>query len=253
MTAEPTTSPTPTPRPFGADPLYLPALGEPRATDAETRTLQVTITTRARDREGDVVEPRGLDFDAFLQNPVVLWAHDLTRAPIGRVRAVEVRDDRVDATVQFADTAMGREIHGLYAERYLNAWSIGFLPREWSVLEDTDGAGSQGFHITAAEVVELSAVPVPANPEALTHALREGALALSPRVRKALGMPAPGGDDPTPTVLPDAAPTVPTRPATRRGIRLPLTRAVRLAEAAALACMRRELDRAVAAARGRLA
>ncbi|MFH0911723.1 MAG: HK97 family phage prohead protease [Planctomycetota bacterium] len=170
---------------FGPGRLYLSALSEPTEANATERILGVTITTRERDREGDVVEPSGLDFSHFLQNPVVLWAHDLASAPIGRVLSIRILDERADAVVQFADTEAGRETYRLYAGRYLNAWSIGFIPKEWGRLPE-DAEGRRGYHITAAEVVELSAVPVPANPHALTRDLKSGRLSLSPSLERDL-------------------------------------------------------------------
>jgi HK97 family phage prohead protease len=227
---------------------YLPALSEPTRILAEERIIEVTITTRARDREGDVVEPGGLDFTAYLQNPVVLWAHDLTSAPVGRVRAITVCDDRVDATVQFAQTRMGREIFTLYAERYLNAWSIGFLPRRWAPLraETADDRAPRGMHILEAEVVELSAVPVPANPEALTRALAQGEVAMSAPVRRCVFSEAEGS---TP---PDAAATSPGRAPVRQGVTLPIGDLAAAARQRAVRLLREELVRAAAVARGGL-
>lgn len=146
------------------------AVGFPVSVDPAGRTMEVTISTPSRDRQGDVVEPRGLDFKNFLKNPVVLWAHDSSRPPVGKVLAVEVNGEGVRAKVEFAETEFASEVFELYAGGFLHAWSIGFIPLRWERLSDEDG--SAGFHIHEAEVVELSAVPVPANPEALTHALK---------------------------------------------------------------------------------
>jgi len=142
------------------------AASAPASADPGTRTLEVVFTTSTPDREGDVVEPLGLDFSAYLKNPVVLWAHDQSRPPVGRVRSVAVSETEVSAVVEFAAGALAEELFSLYAEGFLNAWSIGFLPGE-SVPSDTGGV-----RILAAEVVEISAVPVPSNPEALTKGMK---------------------------------------------------------------------------------
>jgi len=223
----------------GAERLYLPARSEPKRVDEEERVLDVTITTRERDREGDIVEPSGLDFGNFLENPVVLWAHDTAHPPIGRVRSITVLDDRVDAKVQFADTEQGRECFALYRDRYLNAWSIGFLPRAWTPLAPSREDPRRGFHITSAEVVELSGVPVPANPRALTRDIESGTLTLSKRMQKALDLPA---RQPEPK-------RTPPKPHLKN---IPLRDAVDMARTCARRMMRAELARAVAAARGKL-
>ncbi len=161
-----------TPSETPAPPTRAPALGRPASIDRETRTLSVTLSTATRDRQGDIVASEGLDFANYLKNPVVLWAHDLTAPPVGRVLDLEVTPTTVTATVQFAETEFAREVFELYAGGFLNAWSIGFIPRRWERLAAEDGDNrTGGFHVLEAEVVEVSAVPVPANPETLTREL----------------------------------------------------------------------------------
>jgi len=160
----------------------------PASVDYKARTIQVVMTSRVLDREGDVVEPKGLDFANFLKNPVVLWAHDMGRPPIGKVLQVEGKDSDAGATVQFADSAFAKEIFELYAGGFMRAWSIGFIPKKWQRIEKKAESGERelvGFHVQEAEVVELSAVPVPANPEALAKAMKKG-IALSEEVRQEL-------------------------------------------------------------------
>lgn len=136
--------------------------------DTPSRTLEVVISTSTRDRQGDVIESAGLDFTNFLRNPVVLWAHDQERPPVARVLGVQRTGDEVRARVEFADTPFAKEVFSLYSAGFLRAWSIGFLPVRWRQLPVSQGGGR---YVESAEVVELSAVPVPANPEALTKAL----------------------------------------------------------------------------------
>jgi len=165
-------------------------MGTPESIDMKERTMKVVMTTRAMDRDGDIVEPKGLDFQAFMENNVVLWAHNKQVLPIGNVIALSVREDRVEATVKFANTTFGKEVFKLYADGVLKAWSIGFLPTKRKFLEDDedeeeakkrieDGIlreyhSRPRFHILEAEVVELSAVPVGSNRESLSKALDDG-------------------------------------------------------------------------------
>ena len=148
------------------------------------RGLRVTISTRRQDRHGDILEPGGAQVAAFLKNPVVLWAHEHRSLPIGRVKTLTREGEALKAEVVFAETPFAQEVHGLYASGFLKAWSVGFLPLEWEVLEDGEGR-FEGYHIRSWELVELSAVPVPANAEALTEALVKG-LVGEPALRKSL-------------------------------------------------------------------
>lgn len=149
-------------------PTRTPASAVTSSINAEEKTLEIVISTKKQDRQGDIVEPAGLNFTEYLKNPVVLWAHDMSQPPVGKIIGIKRDDNQVTATVKFAETEFSNEVFNLYSDGYLNAWSVGFIPKKWTRLPKKDGAGA---HITEAEVVEVSAVPVPANPEALTKAL----------------------------------------------------------------------------------
>lgn len=198
-------------------PTRTPVFGKALSADPSTRTLRIIVSTPARDRQGDIVEPAGLDFRAFLDNPVVLWAHDLTRPPIGRILDIDVGTTAVTATVQFAETPFAREVFDLYAEGFLRAWSVGFLPLEWERLDEEDG---RGFRILAAEVVEVSAVPVPANPETLTRTVAQVRHA---DLRKAILAASEEEGTPSAAAQPENAPAgaKPDTPTATRGAAVP--------------------------------
>ena len=177
-----TTAPTladPEPEPGNAD------------TDAETDTtaprpiLTAVLTVRDIDRQGDLVEPEGLDFSNYFRNPVVLWAHDQSLPPVGRVLGLDRSADWVKGDVEFADTPFARELHGLYGAGFLRGWSLGFVARRWEPMPGAALDGEGGMRVWEAEVVEVSAVPVPANPAALTAALaRTKSAELRERLKK---------------------------------------------------------------------
>ncbi|HWH71125.1 MAG TPA: HK97 family phage prohead protease, partial [Candidatus Sulfotelmatobacter sp.] len=64
--------------------------------------------------------------------------------------------------------------YGLYAGGFLRAVSVGFVPLRWEV-----GAADAAFRrrYLEQELLEVSAVAIPANPEALALGLRSGAIA----------------------------------------------------------------------------
>lgn len=131
--------------------------------DEKTMTMEVVMTTTAKDRQGDRVSARGLNFDNYMKNPVVLWNHDQKQKPIGKVLAIRRENDKVMAKVQFNETDMGKDVFKLYRDGFLKGWSIGFISKNAS-------SNGEGDDIFESEMVELSAVNVPANPEALTRA-----------------------------------------------------------------------------------
>ena len=160
----------------------------------EDRPLTVVASEESEDRLGDVVRADGWDLRAYRRNPVFLWAHDYTRTPIGRSSWVAVEERRLTATLEFAPTAFAREVETLYRQRFLRAVSVGFRARAFAFRKGKDGA-AQGIEYKEQELLELSAVPVPANPHALAKALDGGLSA--PRLRPlfALDMP-PAPADP---------------------------------------------------------
>ena len=163
---------------------YLPCVGKATGDPADG-ALRVIISTRARDRHGDILEPAGVDTTAFRRNPVVLWAHRYDALPIGRAPRVQADESAVTAEVVFDSRPFAQEVLRLYREGFLAGWSVGFLPREWEVINNEDGRFG-GYHVARWELVELSAVPVPANPDALTRELADGQI-IAPALRKAIG------------------------------------------------------------------
>lgn len=146
----------------------------------DARPLTVVASDESVDRYGDVVRQDGWDLRAYRRNPVFLWAHDYTRTPIGRSDWVGVDGTRLLATVSFAPTPFAQEVETLYRQRYLRAVSVGFRARAFAFRKNAEGK-PEGIEYTAQELVEVSAVPVPANPQALARAL-DGAIE-APRLR----------------------------------------------------------------------
>lgn len=143
-----------------------------KAADEASRILRVRITDATVDRYRDVVDPKGGDFKNFKKNPVVPWAHDYWGMPIARDTGLEVEDDAVYGNPQFPEA----ELHGfadtvyrMALAGYLNAASIGFMPKEWTYDEDR-----RGYNIQRWELWEYSIVPIPANPSCLIEARAAG-------------------------------------------------------------------------------
>ena len=146
------------------------AMGKAMTIDRDKRMLTAMITTRGVDRDGDIVEPEGLDFTNFNKNPVVLWAHNSSNPPIAKVEKTYVSPQGVLADIIFAETAFAKDIFSLYADGFLNAWSIGFAAIKGHSDPRLDEDGRvQGYNFRKTEMLELSAVPLPANPDALTR------------------------------------------------------------------------------------
>lgn len=111
----------------------------------------------------------------FMDNPVFLWAHDYYLPPIGSILKLEIRNDGLYFKAKFAGTAFAQELRLLYQEGHLRAFSIGFItkasrtPDENEIKEFGDSLRRM---ITELELLEISAVPVPANPKSLATSVK---------------------------------------------------------------------------------
>lgn len=131
------------------------------ASDSDTGTFEVVITTENLDRYQEVIKLDGWELEHFRNNPVVLWGHNHNQ-PVGVATSIEITDGRMVARGKFAPTAFAQEIRALYDAGIIKATSVGFIEKE-----------REGNLITKAELLEFSFVSVPANPYALSLALEK--------------------------------------------------------------------------------
>lgn len=125
-------------------------------------TFHAVFSTDSVDRHGDVVmqEP---DLRAFRKNPVFLDSHnyDSIEHIIGGVQKIKARKEEgfMDGDIAFfTDNPKGLLARKGVEQGFINATSIGFIPTDF---DERTGA------ITKWELLEISLVSVPANPEAL--------------------------------------------------------------------------------------
>ncbi len=134
----------------------------------------VTIAANNRARATPELDLRGLRFDNYRRNPVVMWAHDAVGRspsgglPIGRTLSIgRATDGGIVAEFEFLDDDP-------FAQRIRNAWDKGFLQAasiSWLPLESRPAANG-GLRDIRSELLEWSIVPVPADPDALRESHR---------------------------------------------------------------------------------
>ena len=133
--------------------------------------MTFVISSEEVDRHGDVVVTQGWRLQAYLRNPVFLWAHDYSRPVIGRALSVWTEPGQLLARMEFAPTDFAREVAALYRSGYQQGVSVGFKPLRYEERRDNRTGAFLGIRFLEQELLEVSAVPVPAN----RHALRRGA------------------------------------------------------------------------------
>jgi HK97 family phage major capsid protein/HK97 family phage prohead protease len=143
---------------------------EVKALNEETRELTGIASTVRPDRMDDVVEPKGAEFKLPLP---FLWQHNHDE-PIGHVTSATVKAGSIEVKVKLARV----DEPGKLRDRLDEAWqsiksglvrglSIGFRS-----IESTDIDGSWGRRFLKWEMLELSAVTVPANADCTIQTIK---------------------------------------------------------------------------------
>ena len=135
--------------------------------------MTFVISSEEVDRHGDVVSAAGWQLAAYRQNPVFLWAHDYTRPVIGRAAAVWPEPGLLLARMEFAPTDFAAEVAALYRSGYQQGVSVGFKPLRYAERRQESTGAFLGIRFLEQELLEVSAVPVPANRQALRRAMEQ--------------------------------------------------------------------------------
>jgi len=146
---------------------YLKALLELKKIDEDKATVDGIFSSANEDRHGDIVV-QTFDLKAFKKNPVILDSHDHQNADsvIGKAKGLKVVKNKLQGKIEFAvkENPKAKVIFDLIKGGYLNAFSIGFIPKEF---DDNN-------KILKSELLEISVVSVPANADCLVQAKAKG-------------------------------------------------------------------------------
>lgn len=142
-----------------------------KSVDGDESVLRFVGSDASVDRAGEIMTLTGWKIENFVKNAVFLWAHQYDKTPIGKSIRTEVTDQGLEFFIKFVPKEVdpfAEKVRLLYKDGYLNAVSVGFIPLKTN--PNPDGTLS----ITEKELLELSAVPVPCNPNALQNAFQKG-------------------------------------------------------------------------------
>ena len=133
----------------------------------DRRAFTGVATTRAPDRLGDIVEPKGAAFKL----PLPLLRQHRQGEPIGTVTKARVTDHGIEIEAEGPrDTGLGylEEAWAQIRARLVKGLSIGFAPVAGEIEEILDGKGkwTGGLRFKKWSWLELSTVTIPANPGA---------------------------------------------------------------------------------------
>lgn len=128
-----------------------------KAADGDNK-FHAIFSSSNEDRHGDIVH-QDFDLKGFKRNPVFLDSHNYGSIEriIGKISKTAVKDGKLQGDIEFAlDNPLGVLAMKLAAGGFLNTTSIGFIPREFN---------DKG-EMLVSELLEVSAVSVPANKDA---------------------------------------------------------------------------------------
>lgn len=167
--------------------------------DDPSAPIRFVASTEGIARDGLVIDADGWELEAYRANPVILWSHDYfgNRPPIGRADKVWVEDGKLMADVVFdPDDEFARSIRKKYLGNFLSAVSVGWDTRQVEPPTAAEGVA----RITKAELLDISAVPVPGDPNALMERQKRALAAVVVDLARAVeGEPSANFDPATPT------------------------------------------------------
>jgi hypothetical protein len=152
------------------------------------RVLRFIGTDESEDRDGDIIKANGWKFENFFKNPVFLPFHDYSKVPIGKcinvqqspgstgtsfdIKFPSISELCSDPEHPSQEAKLADTIYMAYKHGYMNAVSVGFIGLESVKREDQKELPDwmRGNIFTSQELLELSAVSVPSNPNALLQA-----------------------------------------------------------------------------------
>jgi len=155
---------------------------------ANDRRMTFTVATAEKNRNGWKLNPQGWHLENYAKNPVMLWTHNdgggwmdsgSHGLPFAKGERTWVEGDLLKVKCLWVEEGditgeageLCESVLRLYRKGYLNAVSAGWIPLEWEFVETEDG---WEMMCKEQELVEISFVPVPAEPNALREAASAG-------------------------------------------------------------------------------
>lgn len=135
---------------------------EIKGEEKSDKTFRVVASTEATDRSGEIIRLKGWDWSNYMNNPVIIANHIYKIENIvGKATTIKAEGGKLIIEGVFSKmNPLGILLADLYDEGMVKTVSVGFIPKE----RDANNRSV----ITKAELLELSFVAVPCNPEALS-------------------------------------------------------------------------------------
>ena len=151
------------------------------------RRMTFTVATGETNRNGWKLNPQGWHLENYAKNPVMLWIHNdgswldsgSHGLPFAKAERTWVEGDFLKVICLWVEKGditgeageLCESVLRLYRKAYLKAVSAGWIPLDWEFVEVENG---WEIMCKEQELVEISFVPIPAEPNALREAASAG-------------------------------------------------------------------------------
>ena len=141
---------------------------EVKSTDEGARVVEAVGSDATLDRDQEILDPQGWDLKNFRKGGgPVLFAHNHWDLPVAKAK-VRLHDDKLKFKIEFPPMetyGFADVVYKMVKFGALNSLSVGFIPKSWEYPEDK----TTNVHriCTEMELLEVSFVSVPANPNAI--------------------------------------------------------------------------------------
>jgi len=138
--------------------------------DGAAGKVHAVVSTEARDRDGDVVRAGG-DLKAFMEHPILLASHSYhqLRSQIGEWEEMKVAGALLEGVARYYVGKGNPEADWGFnlASKGMAAYSVGFIPDMARARALGRDDGWSGYEFNGQELLEVSHVTIPSNPDAL--------------------------------------------------------------------------------------
>jgi HK97 family phage prohead protease len=136
--------------------------------DEGAKSFVATASTEDEDRDKDIIRQNGWNLKNFKKNPMIPWSHDYWGIPVAK--SLRTWIDKAAKKLMFkpkfddGDEA-SMKIFNKYKNGFLTSFSVGFIGTK-TEFRDEDDRWWGGIEFLEQELLEISAVTIPANPNA---------------------------------------------------------------------------------------
>jgi len=150
----------------------------------ERRIVRFKASTETEDRDGDIIKVDGWDFETYKTNPIILYMHQRAMPAVAKTvnifvdklnkqLVMDVKFPTLEELSSNPDNAHDHAkfsdmLYNMYKNGYMSTVSVGFMGKKFSRRTDQQDLPeyARGILFEEQELLELSLVTIPSNPDA---------------------------------------------------------------------------------------